>query len=128
MLMHDVADLADMLLEHAVGRGIGDHQRGEPIGMLRRLGAQIGHVDVAARIAADHHDLHARHAARRPDWCRARRGDQADVAMRLAARGVIAADRQQPGIFALRAGIRLQRDRGIAGDVAQPFSSRANSA
>ena len=48
-------------------------------------------------------------------------GDQADVAMRLAARGVIAADRQQPGIFALRAGIRLQRDRVIAGDVAQPL-------
>mgnify|MGYP003693927787 CR=1 FL=1 len=41
--------------------------------------------------------------------------------MRLAARGVIGADREQPGIFALRAGIRLQRDRVIAGDVAQPF-------
>ena len=48
-------------------------------------------------------------------------GDQAHLAMRLAARGVIAADRQQPGIFALRAGIRLQRDRVIAGDVAQPL-------
>ena len=48
-------------------------------------------------------------------------GDQADVAVRLAARGVVAADRQQPGIFALRAGIRLQRDRVIAGDVAQPL-------
>ena len=41
--------------------------------------------------------------------------------MRLAARLVIGADREQPGIFALRAGIRLQRDRVIAGDVAQPF-------
>ena len=25
MAMHDVADLADVLLEHAMGRGIGDH-------------------------------------------------------------------------------------------------------
>ena len=41
--------------------------------------------------------------------------------MRLAARGMIGADREQPGIFALRAGIRLQRDRVIAGDVAQPL-------
>jgi hypothetical protein len=41
--------------------------------------------------------------------------------MRLAARLVIGANGQQPGIFALRAGIRLQRDRVIAGHVAQRF-------
>src|SRR6202035_4537743 len=29
MAVDDVADLADMLLEHAVGRGIGDHDGGE---------------------------------------------------------------------------------------------------
>ena len=41
--------------------------------------------------------------------------------MRLAACGVIGADRQQAGILSLCARIRLQRDRVIAGDVAQPF-------
>ena len=35
---------------------------------------------------------------------------------------MIRADRQQAGIFALRAGVRLQRDRGIAGDRAQPVA------
>src|SRR3984957_7183581 len=35
MAMHDVADLANMLLEHAVGRGIGDHDSREMFRMLR---------------------------------------------------------------------------------------------
>src|SRR5882724_12999065 len=39
MAVHDVADLADMLLEHAMGRGIGDHDGGEILRMLFRLGA-----------------------------------------------------------------------------------------
>src|SRR6266481_8526173 len=51
MLVDDVADIADMLLEHAVGRGIGDHDGGEVIRMLFGLGAEIIYVDVAARVA-----------------------------------------------------------------------------
>ncbi len=39
---------------------------------------------------------------------------------RVAARRVPGADRQQPGVFALRAGVRLQADAGIAGRLAQP--------
>ena len=89
--------------------------------MLLRLGAEIVDVDVAARVAGDHHHLHADHAGGGRIGAVRRRGDQAHLAMRLAARGVIGADREQPGIFALRAGIRLQRDRVIAGDVAQPL-------
>src|SRR4051812_9484643 len=41
MAVHDVADLANVLLENAVGRGIGDHHRGEVVRMLLRLGAEI---------------------------------------------------------------------------------------
>src|SRR5258708_34633824 len=47
MVMDDVADLADMLLEHAMRRGIGDHDRGEVVRMLLRLGAEIVAVYVA---------------------------------------------------------------------------------
>src|SRR5947209_12008048 len=47
MAMDDVADLANVLLEHAMGRGIGDHDRGEIGRMLLRLGAEIIDVDVA---------------------------------------------------------------------------------
>ena len=48
-----------------------------------------------------------------------RDGNQADVAMALAARRVIAADGEQARIFALAAGIGLQRDRVEAGDLGQ---------
>src|ERR1700744_1432043 len=37
MAMHDVADLADMFLEHAVSGRIGDHYSGEGFRMVRRL-------------------------------------------------------------------------------------------
>ena len=51
-----------------------------------------------------------------------RRGrDQANIAMRLAARRMPAADRQQAGIFALRSGIRLQRNRRESGQFPQPL-------
>ncbi len=119
--MHDLADLAYVFLEHAMGGGIGDHDGGEIVGMLCRLGAQIIDVDIAARITGDHHDLHAGHAGGGRIGAVRRRRNQAHPAMRLIARGVIAADRQQAGIFALRAGIRLQRDRVVTCDVAQPL-------
>ena len=100
--------------------GIGDHQRREIGGVLVRLGAQVGHIDVAVAVAADHDHLQAGHrGARRVGAVRAG-GDQADVAVPLAARCVVGADRQQAGILALRAGVRLQRDRGKAGDRLKP--------
>ena len=55
--------------------------------MLRRLGVQIGDIDIAVRVAGHHHDLHAGHAGGgRIGAVRGGR-DQADVAMRLAAAG-----------------------------------------
>ena len=41
---------------------------------------------------------------------------------RFAARVVIFANREQAGVFALRAGVRLQRDRREAGDLGEPVS------
>ena len=50
-----------------------------------------------------------------------RLGDQADVALRLAARlRASARIDQQAGVFALRAGVGLQADAGVAGGLAQP--------
>src|SRR6476659_11505659 len=51
MAVNDVADIADMFLEHAMRRGVGDHDGGKVFRMLRRLGAEIVDVDVAARVA-----------------------------------------------------------------------------
>ena len=68
----------------------------------------------------DHDDAHARH--HRAGGVRAVRAgrDQADVAVIVAARAVVAADREQPGELALGAGVRLQRHRVVAGDRDQP--------
>ncbi len=48
-------------------------------------------------------------------------GDEADVAVPLAAVDVPGANDQQAGIFALGAGIGLKRDAGEAGDLGQPL-------
>ena len=49
VLVHDPADLPDRALEHAVGRGVGDHERREGIPVRRGLGPEIVEIDVALR-------------------------------------------------------------------------------
>ena len=61
----------------------------------------------ASRLHDD--DLHARHHRARRVGAVRRLRNQADVAMRLAARLVVAANHEQAGVLALRAGVRLQR-------------------
>ena len=113
------ADAADLRLEHAVRRRVRDHQRRERVLVLRRLRGQIGEVDVAAVVAGDDHDAVAGHHRRRGVGAVRGRRDQADVAVPLAAALVVGADDQQAGVLALRAGVRLQRRRGEAGDRGQ---------
>ena len=48
-VVHGRADLGDVVLVHAVGRRVGDHERGQPVGVLGDLGAQVVEVDVAVR-------------------------------------------------------------------------------
>src|SRR6266536_4652372 len=55
--MDDVADLADVLLEHAVRRGIGDHDSGEDVRMLFCLCPEIVDIDIASDVAVDHYYL-----------------------------------------------------------------------
>ena len=82
--------------------------------------AKIGKIDVAIFQTCNRHNLESRHdragrigAVRR---CR----NETNVAMRFAARRVIFANRQQTCEFALRSGIRLQRNRREAGDFRKP--------
>ena len=127
--MHDVADLADVLLEHAMRGRIGDHHGREIVGMLRRpwRANRRGRHCRSLSQATTTTSMPAMLRGGRIGAVR-RGGDQADVAMRLAAAAMIAADGQQAGIFALRAGIRLQRNRVIAGDLAQPLLQASNIA
>ena len=48
VLVDDLADALDVLLEDAVRRRVGDHQRGEVLRVRLRLRLEIGDVDVAA--------------------------------------------------------------------------------
>ena len=77
----DGADLAHALLEHAVGRGIGDHGGGEICGIGFGLGAKIGKVDIAMRVGGHDHDLHPAHRRRGGIGAVGRGRDEADVAV-----------------------------------------------
>ena len=118
-VVHRRADLADLGLEHPVRRRVGDHDRGEPLGVLVDLGAQVGEVDVAVLVAGHDDDPHAGHDRAGGVGAVRRARDQADVALVVAARAVVAADGQQAGELALRAGVGLHAHRGVAGDLGE---------
>ena len=86
-----------------------------------RLRAQIGEIDVAIFQACDRHDLEPGHDRARRIRSVGGSRNEADVAMRLVARSVILANREQSGVFALRSGIRLQRNRGESRDLREPI-------
>ena len=85
VLVHDRADLADLLLVHAVRRRVRDHQAREPVGVLDRLLLEVVEVDVAVVVALHDDDAHAGHRRARRVGAVRRRGDQAHVALGLAA-------------------------------------------
>ena len=60
-VVYNFANLRDALLEDAVGGGISDHEGGEIAGVSLGLGAQIGQVNVALRVAGDGDDLQTGH-------------------------------------------------------------------
>nr|GEU28245.1 hypothetical protein [Tanacetum cinerariifolium] len=119
--VHDLAQLLDAFLEHAVGGRVGDHGAGQVFRVQFRFRFQVGQVHVAVGVARGDHHLHAHHAGRRRVGAVRGRGDQADVAVAFIARLVVRLDHQQTGILTLRTGIRLQRDGGVSGDGAQHF-------
>ena len=47
VVVHDVADLADLGFEHPVGRRVRDHEARQTVGMLGRLAAEVDEIDVA---------------------------------------------------------------------------------
>ena len=114
--VHPVADLPYRLLEHAVGRRVGEHEGADTIAELPDLRGKVRDVDVAVRIARDHRDLQPRHVRGRGIGPMRRERDQAHVAMRFAARGLVVADRDEAGVLAVRSGIGLERHVRQPGD------------
>ena len=68
-LMNDPADLDHALLEHAMGRRIGDHQGAETIGVRFGLGANVVDIDVAVVVTTRSPSPRSRPSPRSPDWC-----------------------------------------------------------
>src|SRR5690606_38921100 len=104
----DLADFHHAFLEHAVGGGVGDHQRGQPVRILLGVGADVLDIDVAVGVALGDHHLQAAQLGGRRVGAVGGLGDQADVALALAIGAVPGADREQAGVLALGAGVGLQ--------------------
>jgi hypothetical protein len=101
------ADILNRIFEDAMRRWIGDHQRRKTAAVLFRFCFQIGHVDVAVRVGRDDNDFEAGHhcAGRIGSMRRCR--NQHDIALRVATRMVVGANRHQAGELALRARVGL---------------------
>ena len=118
----DFADLAHRRFEDTVGRGVGDHERAEPVGMLGGLGAEVGNIHVSVGVAGNRHNLEARdHGAGRIGAMRRDR-NQANLPMRLATGLVVGADDQKPRILSLRASVGLQRGCRKARNLSEPVA------
>ena len=83
--MDQRADVADALLKHPMGGGVGDHQGRQLISVLLGLGGQISLIDVAGLIALHCHHLHARHHGAGGIGAMGTGGNQADVAVAFTA-------------------------------------------
>ncbi len=114
------ADFGDGFLEHAVGRGVGDHEGGEIGGMLIEAGAEVVEVDVAVVVTGDGDDLETDHDGAGGVGAVGGGGDEADVAVALTVGVVIGADGEEAGEFALGAGVGLERDGVEAGAFGEP--------
>ena len=80
-LVHRRGDRDDLVLVDAVRRRVGDHQRGEGVGVRGDLGAEVVQVDVAELVGRDHDDAHPGEHRGRGVGAVRRRRDQADIAV-----------------------------------------------
>ena len=120
-LMNSVGDVANTRFIHPVRRGVGHHEGCQIVAVLGNLFLHVINVDVTAVVTRDHHNLHAcQHSACCVGAVGAR-GNQTDRAVGVAAGQVVTANSEQAGVLALAAGVRLQRNRVIAGELSQPL-------
>ena len=84
------------------------------------LGAQIGQINIPILKTANRNDAEAGHDCAGGVGSVRGSGNEANVAMRLATSGVISANGEKSSIFALRTGVRLERNGGKTSDLSQP--------
>ena len=115
----DLADLADLFFVDAVGGRVGDHYGGENVGIFRSFFAKVVDVDVTELVAAYAHNFHGGHLGGGGIGAVSGGGDEADIAMTFAAAAMVGADGEQAGVLTLRAGVGLEGEGVVAGDVAE---------
>ena len=115
-----IAYVADLGVKDTVGGGVGHHDAGDVVAVLGNLLIQIRQVNRAV-LGGLHHNN-----AQVSQRCRGRIGtvrgswDEHYIALVIAIGYVVAADGQEAGQLALGAGIGLDGDLGVAGDLGQP--------
>ncbi|MOA09185.1 hypothetical protein D3C78_1289970 [compost metagenome] len=119
--MNDLAHFTDSFFIHAVGRRISHHDTRQLFTRLLCLDAQIVQIDVAVLVAGHHHYAHSCHLGRSRVSTVCGTWDQADMTAGFVTAFMVMADRQQPGVFALRAGVRLHANRVVTGQLHQPL-------
>ena len=118
-VVHRIDDLADTALEHAVSRGVGNHQTAQLAAVLLGLSLQILDVNITICVARHGYDLHTCHSSRCGVGAVSRCRDQHDVTIALTAALVICTDYHQTCILASSTRVGLQRTSGKAGDGCQ---------
>ena len=108
--VHNACYFADFAFEHAVRRGVGNHEAGEVLGVEGGLLLQVFYADVPLLVAGYHYDGHARHGGACRVCAVRRGGDERYVAVRRAARDVVSPDGHQPCVLAVGAGVWLKRN------------------
>ena len=115
-----IAYVADLGIEDTVGGRVGHHDAGDVVAVLGNLVIQIRQVNRAVLGGLHHYN------AQVSQRCRGRIGtvrggwDEHYIALVIAIGYVVAADGQKTRQLALGAGVGLDGDLGVAGDLGQP--------
>jgi len=84
-------------------------------------GTEISEIDIAGFVASDRNDFESGHNCAGGIGAVSGGRDEANVAMSFTTTCMISVNDEKAGIFALRAGIGLERDSGEAGDFGEPI-------
>ena len=119
-LVDEGADVGDGFLEDSVSGWVSDHDGGQILAVLVDLGLDVLPPHVAVLVALEWEDLHARHLSGGGIGAVGGGRDETELAVSLSSTLEVAADGEKTGVFTLSAGVGLEGDVVVAGDVAEP--------
>ncbi len=109
VFVDNIHNLADALFKHTVGRGISDHQAGEPLFVKHSLFAKLANIDVSHLVARHQHYLHSGHCCRCRVGTVCRCGDNGNSSLGISFGNVVGTDGHKPGILTCSTRVGLNR-------------------